>query len=74
MFFFSFLGSTYLNNTIGGVLEIVTYIVLLLTSEKVSRKKSLGLSLLVGGIACLVSTVFNNFADSYKSTLLNLNF
>jgi len=60
-------GSTYLNNTLGGVVELICYIILIFTIDKISRKKYLGYSLVVGGIACLISTIFTQFSESHKS-------
>ena len=76
MYFFykkteKFSGSSFLNNFLGGVVELAIYIVLIFTIDKVSRKNSLGYSLLIGGVACLVSTVFNHYSDTNESIFFN---
>lgn len=56
-----FLGDDFLNNTLNGLVEFVAYFIVIVTMDRVGRKPLLSGCLILGGLACLASTVVNEY-------------
>nr|XP_039273412.1 organic cation transporter protein-like [Styela clava] len=66
----SLAGDIFLNNIYAGVLEIASYTVCAATMDFVGRRLLLTITLTGAGVALLVSTIVNAFADGDESLIL----
>ena len=60
-------GSVFLNNTINGAVEIVSYIFLILFMERLGRRVMLSFTLGLAGVSLLASTICINVEDGNES-------
>lgn len=55
-------GTDFLNNFLSGLVEVGAYLIVAFTMDKLGRRFLLTACLLLGGVACLASTVFNHYS------------
>lgn len=57
-----------MNNTLSGVVELISFPIVILTIDRFGRRIILCCSLVIGGLSCLGSTAANMFADDIPGT------
>jgi len=67
-------GNPYTNFILVSLVEIPGYSLSYFTMEKIGRKKSTALSLLIGGGCCLISSAFVGHQNSAAKTIMTITF
>nr|XP_039273590.1 organic cation transporter protein-like [Styela clava] len=62
----SLAGDDRVNNLLGGVCEIASCVIVILTMDRFGRRPIVSIGFLLGGISCILSTVCNYFSSDIK--------
>nr|XP_039273908.1 organic cation transporter protein-like [Styela clava] len=62
----SLAGDDRVNNLLGGVCEIASCVIVILTMDRFGRRPIVSIGFLLGGISCILSAVCNHFSSDIK--------
>ena len=61
-------GNLYVNNALGGMVEMICCPITIVIMEKFGRKRSLTATYLVAGIMCIASSVVTAYSEAVSGT------